>query len=67
MAIENYTSCNELDNLQHNGQNVSTLNTATHSTLLSLYEPNLDVQVFFRQIPLALRCSSHDFLATPYP
>ena len=27
-------SCNELDNLQHNGQNVSTLNTTTHSTLL---------------------------------
>ena len=26
-------SCNELDNLQHNGQNVSTLNTATRSTL----------------------------------
>ena len=33
MAIEDYMSCNELDNLQHNGQNVSTLNTTTHSTL----------------------------------
>ena len=33
MAIEDYMSCNELDNLQRNGQNVSTLNDTINSTL----------------------------------
>ena len=63
MAIEDYMSCNELDNLQHNGQNVSTLNTTTRLTLrhnqLNSFNQlfnSFDAQMIFRQMPLTLRC-----------
>ena len=61
MAIEDY--------LQYNGQNGSTLNTLTHSTLrhdqLDFFSTNQTSMVkCFKQMPLALRCSSHGSLAT---
>ena len=74
MVIENYMSYNELDYLQHMQwtkhiqlSQYNTVDSTTPSTRLFFYEPSLDAQVFFRQMPLALRCSSHGFLATHIP
>ena len=71
MAIEDYVSCNEQDNLRHTqwtkrfySQHSNTLDSTTQSTRLFLYESSFDAQVFLKQMPLALRCSSHGSLAT---
>ena len=63
MVIEDYMSCNELDNLQHNGQNVSTLpiqHTQLYDTIdstLSLRTKSRCLSVF--QTKCRSRCDAH--------